>query len=104
MIIWSEQLYMDEIAKRQKEKVQEHIKKGRLQFPFFLIILPTNPCNLLDIISVNDLRFSYYKKKQIKVLGMAGSRRYAKIIAAAIVAHVYEKTGDFQIAKWYGLD
>lgn len=100
MVEWYAQIYSDGITKHTLDLVKDKVEKQKIQFPVFLVTLASNPNNLLDVIPVNELLFPYYQRRTTFVLGVASSRKQAKLMAASIVAKVYEETGDFQIREW----
>ena len=97
MIIWYKHLYYEGQSGAKVEEWKRQIDKGKLMFPIFCITLPTNPKNLLDIIPVNELLFPYYKRKNITVVGLAGTKMLAMQLVARIVEDVYQKTGNLDI-------
>ena len=72
-----------------------------MQYPFFVVSLASNEDNLLDIMHINELLFPYYRKRTTRVLGVAGSRQQAKIMAAAIISKVYQDTGTCDVRKFF---
>lgn len=100
MVRWYKDLFLDGITKHTVKGIQQRIGKEKLQYPIFLVALASNEDNLLDVMNVNELLFSYYKKRTTYILGLAGSRQQAKIMAAAIVSKVYQDTGDCDVRNY----
>lgn len=97
MIVWYKHLYYKNHAGHHIEEWKKKIEKGKIVFPIFCICLASNPCNLLDIMNVNELLFSYYQKRKVVIIGLAANRTEAMELVAEIVEEVYTKTGDFDI-------
>ncbi|MBQ3600452.1 MAG: hypothetical protein II992_04515 [Lachnospiraceae bacterium] len=97
MIIWYKHLYYEGQSGQKVEEWKRQIENQKLMFPIYCITLPTNPKNLLDIIPVNELLFPYYKRKNITVVGLAGTKMAAMQLVARIVDEVYKKTGGFDL-------
>lgn len=97
MIVWYKDLYYKNHAGYEIEKWKEKVQKGKKFLPYFCICLSSNPSNLLDIMSVNELSFPYYKKRENRIIGLAANRSEAVELVAEIVEDVYTKTGDFNI-------
>jgi len=101
---WYKKLYCGENAKKAKYKMFGRIVKNKLTFDTFLIILPTNPQNLLDIISANFLKQPHFKKKrfqdEIYVVGIAKGQDEAFELVRIIIDEVYQATSGFDIPKY----
>ena len=101
MVKWFKDLYLDGITRKRVDMFKSYIDKEKLQYTVFFVTLASNPDNLLDIMNVNELLFPYYKKKQMLILGLAGSRQQAKIMAAGIIEKVYRETGGFDVRAYF---
>ena len=101
MVEWQKDLYLDGITKHMVDKIKDRAERERVQYPFFVVSLASNEDNLLDIMHINELLFPYYRKRTTKVLGVAGSRQQAKIMAAAIISKVYQDTGTCDVRKFF---
>lgn len=101
---WYKGLYLGESAKSEKYKIFGRVVKGRFQRDTFLITLPSNPENLLDIVPAVCLLQPHYKKKryheELYVLGIAKGRDEALELVRSIVDEVYKATGGFDISSY----
>ena len=77
------------------------IEKGELTFEVYCITFASNSHNLFDIINANELIFPYYSKKDIYILGLAGSRGQAKQLVKDMLLEIYNKTGDFRVREYF---
>lgn len=100
MVRWYKNLFLDGITRHTARQIQLRIEKEKLQYPVFLVALASNEDNLLDVMNVNELLFSYYKKRTTHILGLASSRQQAKIMAAVIVSKVYQDTGGCDVRAY----
>lgn len=93
---------MGEGARKAKYKVLGHVVKKKFSFDTYLITLPSNNSNILDIYSANVLLQPHFKKKciQIYVVGIAKGRDEAYGLVRDIVDEVYKNTGGFNISRY----
>ncbi len=90
---WYSDLYVGETIAGRHKKIIRKIKHNGRAGNIFLVALPANPANLLDIIPV---RFSGHYE-DIHVIGLAKGKREACHVAASIIDEVYRRSGDFDI-------
>ena len=88
---WYRGLYMGEGARKAKYKVLGHVVKKKFSFDTYLITLPSNTSNILDIYSANVLLQPHFKKK---------GRDEAYELVRDIVDEVYKNTGGFNISRY----
>lgn len=101
MVKWAKKLYFDEHMKTKSSKTIKAIGKGKLRYDVYGIVLAMNKDNLFDIINVNELKFPYYKNKEICILGLARGREEAKFLVRDMVEEVYQKTGDVKVREFF---
>lgn len=97
---WYRNLY---IGFRAKEKIRRIIWKtrhGKLQNNVFLLTLPTNEENLLDIIPANILLQPYFKRKEVWIAGIAVGREEAMEVLEVMVQKVLEETGQVNLKEY----
>ena len=101
---WYKKLYLGENAEKSRYKVFGRIKTNKFSFNTYLIVLPSNKENLLDIISANMLLQPYFKKKEnrdhLYVLGIADGKDEALEVVRTIIDEVYTNTGSFNISGY----
>ena len=97
---WYRNLYVGESIAGKSEKVKRKILRGALQVQIYVITLPSNQQNLLDIIPVREIQQKYYPKKDLYVIGLAKGREEAEQVAADLLSEVYFKTGGFDLITY----
>ncbi|SHO50344.1 hypothetical protein [Anaerocolumna xylanovorans] len=101
MIRWADKLYLGESIEGRKEKVMKSVESGKLTYAIFCITYASNPDNLLDIISANELSFPYYQKKEIHIIGLAGSKSEARELVRVMIEEIYRETGGFSVKEYF---
>lgn len=94
---WHEDLYVGESIRHKQKKVKWKIMHNVGQVFVYVITLAGNEENLLDIIPARELLQKYYPRKDLYVIGLAGSYREAAELAGHIVSEVYRATGGFDV-------
>lgn len=101
MIIWHEQMYMDEKVRKNPMKYRRAVEKGKFKLSLYCITFPSNKENLFDIYHVNEFRFPHYKRNDITVVGLAVSEYSAQQLVAEMIQDVYEKTNDVDVRTYF---
>ena len=96
---WYENLYMGKTAAQKQYKLLRRISKKRLNNAY-LITLPSNDNNLLDIYAYPELMQKYYRTREIIVVGMACGRDEALEVTQDIIMDVYRKSGSFNVSDF----
>lgn len=91
-IHWYRDLYVGESAREKLDKIRWKVQHYAGDLRIYLITMPTNEDNSLDILHEAHLKQSYYKKKDIYVVGVALSYEEALQVVTNIVEEVYTKT------------
>lgn len=95
---------MGENARKAKYKILGRVVKKKLSFDTYLITLPSNPSNVLDVYTANVLLQSHFKEKQalkeIYVVGIAKGHDEALELVRNIIDEVYCNTGSFDISGY----
>lgn len=101
MIRWADKLYLGESIEGRKEKVMKSVESGKLTFAIFCVTTASNPDNLLDIINANELSFSYYQKRDMYIIGLAGSKSEAGELVRTMLEEIYRETGGFSVREYF---
>lgn len=83
-----------DVKKRKLEKIMRRLERGKASPGVWLITNPTNEANLFDIFDAKLLIFSYYKKRDINVYGLAKSREQAEEILLGLIEKKYAVSTD----------
>ncbi|WP_434311357.1 hypothetical protein [Hominifimenecus sp. rT4P-3] len=100
MISWMEQLYVGEGAQKNQKRIQEGIRQGKLLWNVYVLMLPTNPKNQLDILSSNYLVQPYYKNQALTVVGLAKGYEEALTVLMQIVDDARKETGSVDLKAY----
>ncbi len=76
------------------------MKKGKLTADIYLLALPSNPENLLDIIPAKDLLQKGYPKETLRIIGLAKGKKEALALVTQIVDEVFQETGDVKLVDY----
>ncbi|MFV0464828.1 MAG: hypothetical protein ACK5ML_02045 [Lachnospiraceae bacterium] len=66
----------------------------------YVITFPSNPTNLMDIISTAELCKKNYPKSDLYIMGIAGDYEEAVELAGCILSETYYQTGTFHLKKY----
>ncbi len=97
---WYKNLYTGESIAHRKNRIKWKISHNAGQVGIYVIALPSNSENLLDLIPAWELMQKHYPKKQLYIIGLAGNYDEAMELAAAIVCEAYAKTGSFCVRDY----
>lgn len=107
-MVFYKHIIFGEKAKKTKYKIFRHLKKNDFSIDTYLITFPSNPNNLLDIISSNELLQAHYKNSKIQdklfVIGIAKGKDEAFLIVRDLIDRVYKETGGFNIKAYLGIN
>lgn len=95
---WHENLYVSEKASHESIRQFGRMRK-KFQFPAYMITLPANPDNLLDIMSAREIeRNCGYR--EVVVVGIASGKKDAIELVRDIIWDTYNNTGGFNIREY----
>lgn len=97
---WYEDLYLGDSIRHKHKKVKWKIIHDAGQPFVYVITLPANKENLLDIIPSWELMQKYYPKKNLKIVGIAGTYGEALEVVTEMLLEVYHITGGFRIEEY----
>ncbi|MHB8130029.1 MAG: hypothetical protein ACYDEX_13630 [Mobilitalea sp.] len=87
--------------KKKKEKVIASINNREATFGVYCIAFASHPSNLFDIMEANELLFPYYKKSEVRIVGLAKGKEEAIKLVQEMLMEVYNKTGDFKVRNYF---
>lgn len=97
---WYKNLYIGDIAKDNKHSIIRKIKRYKPQLGVYVLTLPENENNILDIFPSIVLLQPYYKNKKLFIIGIASCKEEAYEVMEKIVMDSYRLTGAFNIQEY----
>lgn len=101
-IRWYRSLYLGEEARRKKNIGKK--LEGGMHPRLYLLALPSNRANVLDILPQPVLSQTHYQKLPVYVVGVAWTKREAMELAGKLVMEAYKATGTTDVAAYLGDD
>lgn len=101
-MIWYKDLFVGEKASKKKYRMLRKINK-RFLTNAYVVTLPANNNNVLDVYSYNELLQKHYRNRDIYILGLACGKDEALDIVQKIVLDTYINTGAFKVADYLGI-
>ncbi len=99
-MIWYDDLYVSENIEKKTEKIKWKIEHNAGMLQVYVITLPVNSGNLLEIISTRELMQRHYPKKKLVVVGLAKGYEEAVTIAASIIVETMNEQGNTNVKKY----
>ena len=101
MVKWYGKLWMDDTMIKHPLRNKNKLNKPSLFREIYCICLPSNGQNNFDIISSREMIFSYYKKKDIYVVGLAKDKQSAYELLSEIILQMIQKTGEVNSSFYF---
>ena len=99
---WYNKLYLGENAMKRKRKIINNIRFNKPQLGVYVITLPANEKNSLDIYPSNVLLQKYFRKRDLTVVGIAEGREESLMLMQRIVMDCYNQTGQYLVKELVG--
>lgn len=99
---WYKELYIGENAMKGKRKIINNIRFSKPQLGVYVITLPANEKNSLDIYPSNVLLQKYFRKRELTIVGIAKGREEAFLLVGRIVMDCYNQTGQYLVKELVG--
>lgn len=93
-------LYVGMRAQEHKRRIIRNAKHRRLQPEVYFITLPVNEKNNMEIYPSWVLLQSYYRKKDIFVIGVGIGKGEVTQMVEEIIMDCYRNTGQFQVRDY----
>ena len=84
----------------KKKRRKEYLEKKEFQFRVYLIALPENEKNQLEIYHSGMLNQEWYRDKDVFVVGLAKGYLQALELVRKIAEETVDKTGDADIRQY----
>ena len=99
---WCRRLFVGDGAKSRRKKIISRAEKGKALNGVYLLTLPGNPRNLLDIYPEWVLMQDYFcRSEEIQVVGIAQGHEEAVMLAAEILEEVCRETGAYDTHAFF---
>lgn len=96
---WYRDLYLGSGAAKKKYKILRKINKHLLS-KAYIITLPSNEANVLDIYSYNEILQHHYDTNNLFVIGLAHGKDDALELTKNIIFEVYKKNRDVNVSRY----
>ena len=97
---WYNDLYVGYSLLDKKRQVMRKIKNGKLQFNKYVIALPFNDYDLLDIYPSNVLTQKWYRESDMVIVGIAEGREEAMDMMQLIIMDCLGETGGLKVKQY----
>lgn len=98
---WYKDLYLSSSVKNRKRYYKYCISYSKKLTGTYCIVLSQNGGDLLDICHSELMRFHNAFPEEPLILGIAGSRSEACLLAGDIILEVFRKTGGFDVRTYF---
>ena len=97
---WYDDLYVGYGLLDKKRQIIRKIKKGKPMFNKYVITLPENNYDTLDIYPSNVLMQKWYQKSDMVIVGIAEGMEEAMDMMQLIIMDCLEETGQVKVKKF----
>lgn len=84
-----------------KRTIKYEIKYRKFAVGYYCLTLPDSEENLMDIIQSEQLKLKFMRKQPRVVIGIAGSKNEAMLLAGEIIYDIYKQTGGFDVIGYF---
>lgn len=99
---WYDNLYVSELASHEKLKTFGRMRTG-FSFNAYMITLPANDENLLDILRYSEIVSNPYYN-DVMIIGIASGKKDAFELVREIIWDTYRHTGNVRVRDYLGLN
>lgn len=97
---WLDDLYVTPAMEAKKSKIQWKINHGAGVLGAYLLVIPLESVNQLEIIPSGFLKQRYYRRKKMVIIGMTESMEEAYELVRGFLEETYAARGDGKIREW----
>lgn len=98
---WYDDLYVGYNALKSKKEIIRKIKKGKPQMNKYVIALPFNDYDTLDIYPSYVLTQKWYRKSDMVIVGITEGMEEAMDMMQLIVMDCLRETGGLKVKKYF---
>lgn len=100
MLTWYKDLYVGKMAKRHQGRIITNVEDRRFQSRVYLITLPVNTKNTLEIVPSSNLLQSIVYNRTPMIIGIAEGYDEAMAMVTAIIQETYAETKTTDVASY----
>ncbi len=100
MLKWYKKLYIGDNAKKNASSTIRKVNHKRVVFDVYLVTVASNPENLLEIISANQLLMAVPRKMCPLIVGIASGYAEAVELVQKIITETYQVQGNTDVRKY----
>lgn len=94
-------LYWGRSVEDLKRTIKYEIKYRKAAAGYYCLTLPDNEENLMDIIPSGQLKVKLFRRTPRTVIGIAGTKKEAMMLAGTIIYDIYKETGNFDVSGYF---
>ncbi len=98
-MLWNNRLYVGEKAAPHKKTIVNKIKKNKAQLGVYVLALPVNADNVMDIYPAQVLLQEHFKKSNQLIIGIAKGRDEALELMMQMIVDSIDETGSYKVAS-----
>ena len=100
MFKWASQLYIGEKARSHQGALIREIEEGRLTSKAYILTLPVNEANQLELVPVKDLFWRTASERTPLIVGVAEDKKEAMDLFEQIAKETLAARGDADIKSY----
>ena len=100
MIRWLDPLFVSESAENDLQRIVKRIKHRKGLLDTYVLMLPANKSDQLDIIHANYLVQPWYQERELTIVGVARGKSNAIELLVRMVDEAVNKTGSPELRAY----
>lgn len=100
MIRWLEPLFVSESAVKEQKRLVKRIKKRRGLLDIYVLMMPANDEDQLEIMNANYLLQPWYQKRDVTIVGLAKTKQSAVELLIRMVDEAVKSQGTPDIKSY----
>lgn len=96
-MMWNDRLYVGEKVVPHKKTIVKNIKKNKAQLGIYVLALPANESNVMDIYPAQVLLQKHFKKSKQLIIGIAKGYDEALELMIQMITDSINETGSYRV-------
>lgn len=96
-MLWNNRLYVGEKAEPHKKTIVKKIKNNKVQLGIYVLALPVNNENVMDIYPAQVLMQKHFRKSNQLIVGIAKGRDEALELMMQMITDSINETGSYRV-------